>query len=52
MNEISDDQKENEVTPGANSEEAKKKADLQDTISRLLRKKKEVNSQEGEGLAK
>ncbi|MBL4574113.1 MAG: hypothetical protein JKY86_13735 [Gammaproteobacteria bacterium] len=50
MSEVPGNEKENTVTE--NSEEAKKKPDLQDTISRLLRKKKEVNSQEGEGLAK
>lgn len=39
MSEISDDEKENEVTPDTNSEQPKNKLDVHDTISRLLRRK-------------
>jgi hypothetical protein len=44
MNDISGDEKEVEVTPETNSEEPKKPVDLDDTISRLLRRKADVNA--------
>jgi hypothetical protein len=51
MSEMSGDEKENEVTADTNSEELKKKPDIDDTISRLLRRKVDVDAQEGEDSA-
>ena len=51
MNEMSGDEEENEITPDANSEEPKKKPDLDDTISRLLRRKADVDAEAGENSA-
>ncbi len=48
MNEISGNEKENEVTPAANSEEAKKVPDLMDAISRLRKRKVDDDAEEGE----
>ncbi|MDA0280642.1 MAG: hypothetical protein O3C29_09465 [Proteobacteria bacterium] len=47
MSEIPGDEKENEVTEASNPEEAKKKIDVQDTISRLLRSKEVVDANKG-----
>ncbi|PCI82144.1 MAG: hypothetical protein COB20_00620 [SAR86 cluster bacterium] len=46
MSEISDNEKDNDVTPDTNSEEPKKVPDLNDTISRLLRRKADADAGE------
>jgi len=51
MSEMSGDEQENEATPDTNSEEPKKKPDIDDTISRLLRRKVDVDGQVGEDSA-
>ena len=43
---MSDNEKDNEVKSQSSSDEAKKKLDLDDTISRLLRRKAVVDSEE------
>ena len=48
MSEMSGDEKENEVTEASNPEETKKKLDVQDTISRLLRSKEVVDANKRE----
>lgn len=48
MSEKSADEKENEVTKDANSEEAKKKIDPQEAISRLLRRKAPADGENGD----
>ena len=47
MSEMSGNEKENEAKPDTNSEEPKKKPDLDDTISRLLRTQADVDAEEG-----
>ena len=47
MSEISDDEKENEVTPDAEAEKAKRIADVQDVLSRMLSKKTDADAEEG-----
>ena len=54
MSNMSGNEKDNEVTPGSNTEEPKKKPDLDDTLSRLLRRKADVDEKdedEGDGSA-
>ncbi len=49
MIDMSGNGKDNEVTPDSNSEEPKKKPDLDDTLSRLLRRQADVDDEEKEG---
>ena len=48
MNEMSDNGKDKEAIPDSNSEEPKKKPDLDATLSRLLRRQADVDEGEGE----
>jgi len=47
MSETSGDEKENEVTPDAEAEKAKRIADVQDVLSRMLSRKAETDKEEG-----
>tara|TARA_R110002073_G_scaffold119000_1_gene259733 strand:+ start:1161 stop:1325 length:165 start_codon:yes stop_codon:yes gene_type:complete len=49
MIETSADGKDNEGTQDSSAEEPKKKPDLDDTLSRLLRRKADVDAEESEG---
>ncbi len=49
MSDLPDNEQQNESTSQANSDEPKKKPDLDDTISRLLRRKVEADAEEAEG---
>lgn len=44
MNDMSDDGRDKEESSEANAEEPKKKPDLEDTLSRLLRQKEDSDS--------
>lgn len=49
MSEMSGNGKENEATPATNADDSKKKPDLDDTISRLLRTQADVDAETEEG---
>lgn len=53
MNDMSDNGKEKDESSGANAEEPKKKPDLEDTLSRLLRQKgdedNDASNEDGSG---
>ncbi len=46
MSDMSGNGKDKEVSPDSNSEEPKKKPDLDDTLSRLLRRQADVDDKE------
>lgn len=48
MNDKPDNEKKNEGVPDASSQEPKKKPDLDDTISRLLRTKEVADAEKGD----
>ena len=51
MSEMSGDEKEKEVTPLSDAEKEKKKAELQDTLSRFLTRKSDAGTKVGEDSA-